>query len=45
MIIEQIEHYEEEVKNNDTAVFVTAIGEVAEAIRHGNYRIERKRVE
>ena len=39
MLIEQFEQYEEAVKNNDTAVFETAKGEVAEAIRHSNYRI------
>ena len=39
VLIEQFEQYEEAVKNNDTAVFETAKGEVAEAIRHSNYRI------
>ncbi len=39
MLIEQFEQYEEAVANNDTAVFETAKGEVAEAIRHSNYRI------
>ena len=39
VLIEQFEQYEEAVKNNDTAVFETAKGEVAEAIRHINYRI------
>ena len=37
VLIEQFEQYEEAVKNNDTAVFETAKGEVAEAIRHINY--------
>ena len=35
VLIEQFEQYE----NNDAAVFETAKGEVAEAIRHINYRI------
>ena len=39
VLIEQFEQYEEAVENNDTAVFETAKGEVAEAIRHSNYRI------
>ena len=39
VLIEQFEQYEEAVENNDTAVFETAKGEVAEAIRHINYRI------
>ena len=39
VLIEQFEQYEETVENNDTAVFETAKGEVAEAIRHINYRI------
>ena len=39
VLIEQFEQYEEAVKNNDTAVFETAKGEVAEAIRHSNYKI------
>lgn len=39
VLIEQFEQYEEAVKNNDTAVFETAKGEVVEAIRHSNYRI------
>lgn len=39
VLIEQFEQYEEAVENNDTAVFKTAKGEVAEAIRHINYRI------
>lgn len=39
VLIEQFEQYEEAVKNNDTAVFETAKGEVEEAIRHSNYRI------
>ena len=38
VLIEQFEQYEEAVENNDTAVFETAKGEVAEAIRHINYR-------
>ena len=39
VLIEQFEQYEEAVENNDTAVFETAKGEVVEAIRHSNYRI------
>ena len=39
VLIEQFEQYEEAVENNDTAVFETAKGEVAEAIRHSNYKI------
>ena len=39
VLIEQFEQYEEALENNDTAVFETAKGEVAEAIRHSNYRI------
>ena len=39
VLVEQFEQYEEAVENNDTAVFETAKGEVAEAIRHSNYRI------
>ena len=39
MTQEQFEQYEEAVGNNDTAVFETAKGEVVEAIRHSNYRI------
>ena len=39
VLIEQFEQYEKAVENNDTAVFETAKGEVAEAIRHSNYRI------
>lgn len=39
VLIEQFEQYEEAVENNDTAVFETAKGEVEEAIRHSNYRI------
>lgn len=39
VLIEQFEQYEEALENNDTAVFETAKGEVAEAIRHINYRI------
>ena len=39
VLVEQFEQYEEAVENNDTAVFETAKGEVEEAIRHSNYRI------
>ena len=39
VLVEQFEQYEEAVENNDTAVFETAKGEVAEAIRHSNYKI------
>ena len=39
VLIEQFEQYEKAVENNDTAVFETAKGEVEEAIRHSNYRI------
>ena len=40
VITEQFEQYEEAVENNDTAAFETAKGEVAEAIRHSNYRVD-----